>query len=87
VAGVEESDQIDWKTELPPRGHSYSPTVIKDIAALANSGRGLLVFGVAEEQAKATARVDVGEVTESYERTLRRGRSRWSCLRAWIRRT
>lgn len=42
---------------------------VKDIAAFANSGGGLLVFGVTEEQAKATARVDVGRVTESHERT------------------
>jgi hypothetical protein len=72
AAGIEESDQIDWKTELPPERALSQSDVVKDIAAFANSGGGLLVFGVAETQAKATARVDIGEVTESYERTLRR---------------
>ena len=32
----------------------------------------MLVYGVTEEQRRATGRGDVGEVTESYERTLRR---------------
>lgn len=72
AAGIEESNQLDWKAELPPERALSSSDVIKDIAAFANSGGGLLVFGVVEIQAKATARVDVGEVTESYERTLRR---------------
>lgn len=72
AAGIEESDQLDWKAELPQERALAQSDVIKDIAAFANSGGGLLVFGVAEQQGKATARVDLGEVTESLERTLRR---------------
>ncbi|HZW44051.1 MAG TPA: ATP-binding protein [Dermatophilaceae bacterium] len=62
-AGIEESDQIDWKTELPPERALAHSDLIKDIAAFANSGGGLLVFGVTEEQTRAMGRVDVGEVT------------------------
>lgn len=38
---------------------------------MANSGGGLIVFGVQESQKAATARVDVGEFDETYERSLR----------------
>lgn len=72
AAGIEESDQLDWKADLPPEKALSQSDVIKDLAAFANSGGGLLVFGVTEQQGKATARGDIGEVTESFERTLRR---------------
>lgn len=38
---------------------------------MANSGGGLIVFGVREAQKAATGRVDVGEFDETYERSLR----------------
>lgn len=72
AAGIEESDQIDWKAELPPERALAQSDFIKDVAAFANSGGGLLVFGIAEEQGRAASRIDIGEVNESYERTLRR---------------
>jgi hypothetical protein len=70
--GVEESDQLDWKAERPSEADLARSDRVKDIAAFANSGGGVLVFDFAEEQRKAARRVDVGEVTEGYERTLRR---------------
>lgn len=70
--GTEESNQLDWKEVLPQEKELSQSDVVKDIAAFANSGGGILIFGVAEEGRRATARVDVGDVTESYERTLRR---------------
>ena len=69
---VEEADGLDWKSELPEEKDLARSDVVKDIAAMANSGGGLIVFGVTETQGGATGRMDVGEVTESYERTLRR---------------
>lgn len=42
------------------------------MAAFANSGGGVIVFGIEETQRKATGRLDIGDVSESYERTLRR---------------
>ncbi|XMN05515.1 helix-turn-helix domain-containing protein [Streptomyces griseobrunneus] len=38
---------------------------------MANSGGGLIVYGVEESQKAATGRVDAGEFDETYERTLR----------------
>ena len=72
AAGIEESDALDWKRDLPDEKTLAHSDVVKDIAAFANSGGGVLVFGVTEDQRRATGRFDVGEVTESYERTLRR---------------
>lgn len=43
----------------------------KDVAAMANSGGGIIVFGVRESQKAATERVDVGGLDEAYERSLR----------------
>lgn len=72
AAGVEESDALDWKSDLPVEKALAKSDVVKDIAAFANSGGGVVVFGVTEDQRRATGRFDVGEVSESYERTLRR---------------
>jgi predicted HTH transcriptional regulator len=38
---------------------------------MANSGGGMIVYGVRESQKAATVRVDVGEFDEAYERSLR----------------
>ncbi|MGL5861592.1 MAG: AlbA family DNA-binding domain-containing protein [Phycicoccus sp.] len=70
--GVDEAGGLDWKRDLPAEKALAQSDFPKDVAAFANSGGGVLVFGVTEEQCRATDRVDVGEVTESYERTLRR---------------
>lgn len=71
TAGAAESDDLDWKSELPPQKGLPQTDFPKDVAAMANSGGGLIVFGVAESQKKATGRIDVGDFTEGYERTLR----------------
>ncbi len=70
--GVEEADALDWKRELPAEKALAQCDFPKDVAAFANSGGGVLIYGVTEEQRRAIGRVDVGWVTESYERTLRR---------------
>lgn len=67
-----ECDELDWKTQLPAEKEVANSDTVKDIAAMANSGGGLIVFGVDENQKKASLRTDAGEVSESYERTLRR---------------
>lgn len=68
---VEEDDNLDFKRALPEQKTLAQSDLAKDIAAFANSGGGVLVFGMAEDSRRATGRVDVGEVSESYERTLR----------------
>jgi len=68
---LRETDDLDWKSELPPLGAIPNSDFPKDVAAMANSGGGTLVFGVTERQKAATGRKDTGELTEGYERGLR----------------
>lgn len=70
-AGIEETDDLDWKSELPPASNLNNTDFPKDIAAMANSGGGVIVYGVTESQKKATGRKDTGELTENHERSLR----------------
>lgn len=71
AAGVTETNDLDWKSELPPARGLNQTDFPKDVAAMANSGGGLIVYGVREAQKAATGRVDVGEFDETYERSLR----------------
>ena len=70
--GISETDDLDWKAALPSEKELAQSDTVKDIAAMANSGGGVIVFGVEEQNKSATGRIDIGEVTEGYERTLRR---------------
>ncbi|MDT0551498.1 AlbA family DNA-binding domain-containing protein, partial [Streptomyces lonegramiae] len=71
AAGSPETDDLDWKSELPPAKGLSQTDFPKDVAAMANSGGGVIVYGVTEWQKAATGRVDVGEFDEAYERSLR----------------
>ena len=71
AADVAETDDLDWKSELPPVKGLSQTDVPKDIAAMANSGGGMIVYGVEENQKVATVRKDTGEFTEVHERALR----------------
>lgn len=71
AAGVVEANDLDWKSELPPAKGLPQTDFPKDVAAMANSGGGVIVFGVRESQKAAVERVDVGELDEAYERSLR----------------
>ncbi|WP_285365307.1 ATP-binding protein [Microbacterium sp. LMC-P-041] len=68
---IAEADDLDWKRELPPTKGLSATDFPKDVAAMANSGGGVIVYGVEEEQKRAIARRDVGELSENHERTLR----------------
>ncbi len=70
AAGVAETSDLDWKSALPPAKGLAGTDFPKDIAAMANSGGGLIVYGVREDQKAAVGRVDVGELDENYERSL-----------------
>lgn len=72
AAAAAETDDLDWKSELPPAKKLSDTDVPKDIAAMANSGGGMIVYGVTEDQKAATGRKDTGEFTEDHERTFRR---------------
>lgn len=71
AASLPETVDLDWKKALPPAKGIAQTDFPKDVAAMANSGGGVIVFGVTEDQKAAAGRVDVGEVSETYERTLR----------------
>lgn len=71
TARVTETDELDWKSKLPPRNGLPQTDFPKDVAAMANGAGGVIVFGVAEEQKAAAGRVDAGEFDEAYERSLR----------------
>ncbi|OLT41333.1 transcriptional regulator [Saccharomonospora sp. CUA-673] len=69
--GVTETDDLDWKSELPPTKNLAQTDVPKDIAAMANTGGGMIVYGIEEQNKAATGRKDTGELTEIHERTYR----------------
>ncbi len=71
AAGTAESRDLDWKSELPPAKGIAQTDFPKDVAAMANSGGDVIVFGVREQQKAATGRLDVGDFDEEYERSLR----------------
>jgi predicted HTH transcriptional regulator len=71
AAGTLEASDLDWKSELPPAKGLPQTDFPKDVAAMANSGGGVIVYGVLESQKAATVRVDVGDVDEAHERSLR----------------
>ncbi|RHW23715.1 ATP-binding protein [Nocardioides immobilis] len=70
-AGLKESDNLDWKSDLPPAKDIAKTDFPKDVAAMANAGGGVIVYGIAEEQKAATQRLDVGTLSEAHERALR----------------
>lgn len=67
--GVAETDDLDWKKPLTGAKDLATSDVPKDIAAMANYGGGIIVYGITEDQKKANGRHDVDEVPETYERT------------------
>lgn len=68
---VVETDDLDWKSELPPAKGSAKTDFPKDVAAMANSGGGTIVYGIRESAKAATERAPVDELTEVHERALR----------------
>ncbi|MFC9362892.1 helix-turn-helix domain-containing protein [Rhodococcus sp. NPDC057014] len=69
--GLKETDDLDWKSELPPAKGLPQTDYPKDIAAMANSGGGTIVYGIEESQKAAVKRLGAGELDEAHERALR----------------
>lgn len=65
-----EGSDLDFKAELPPTSGLSSTDFPKDVAAMANSGGGTIVYGVTEREKTAAGRVAV-ELNEVHERTMR----------------
>jgi hypothetical protein len=70
---VPEQADLDWKRKLPkqPFLEEWGAEFAKDVAAMANSGGGLIVYGVGDKDGCACARHDVGAVPEQLEANLR----------------
>lgn len=75
AAAVPESESLDWKQALPHETGKadWSQEWAKDVAAMANTGGGCIVYGVVEEPGAGTAAslTDVGPFTDSIESRLR----------------
>lgn len=71
MAKLAETDDLDWKDRLPPTKALNETDFPKDVAAMANSGGGMIVYGVEESEKQAISRRAVGVLTEVHERTLR----------------
>ncbi|MFD0047031.1 helix-turn-helix domain-containing protein [Pseudarthrobacter scleromae] len=71
--GLIEQADLDWKRSLPMAGKNpeWKNEFAKDVAAMANSGGGVIVYGVEESNAAAIKVVDTGELTDRQERELR----------------
>lgn len=69
--GLVETDDLDWKEEFPPSKGLSKTDVPKDIAAMANRGGGMIIYGVKEDQKKAIERAHIDDFDENYERTYR----------------
>ncbi|MET8182365.1 ATP-binding protein [Streptomyces sp. NPDC005336] len=65
-----ESDDLDWKEQLPqpPRNGRFNE-LAKDVAAMANTRGGLLIFGVTD-QATEPVGIDPGEVNSQQLRAV-----------------
>ena len=71
AAQLTETNDLDWKRDLPPTKALNEHEFPKDVAAMANSGGGVIVYGVEETDKRATGRRDVGHLSERHESTLR----------------
>ncbi|MBF6134974.1 ATP-binding protein [Nocardia otitidiscaviarum] len=69
--GIAETDDLDWKSQLPAVKGITLGDFPKDVAAMANRGGGIIIYGVEETQKAATGRCDAGEFDEAYERALK----------------
>lgn len=66
--GVAEDERLDWKRSLPTDGDE----VAKDVAAMANSRGGLLVYGVAEDRRTGRASaVQAVSLDEAHQKRIR----------------
>ncbi len=69
-----EQADLDWKRQLPsqPLPEEWRTEFAKDVAAMANAGGGLLVYGVDSSDGKASKLINVGMVDERLEDALRK---------------
>lgn len=73
---VRENTDLDWKQALPPADEKKRKEFAKDIAAMANTRGGLIVFGVTEENEEASGFLAVAN-GERERQQLRAIAARW----------
>ncbi|MCH8614428.1 helix-turn-helix domain-containing protein [Arsenicicoccus dermatophilus] len=73
-----EKTDLDWKAKLPltdglaqEARDKQELELAKDVAAMANTGGGVIVYGVKEKNGRASELVGVGDVPESTRRKIR----------------
>ncbi len=66
---VSETGTLEWKSALPGTDQQAREEAVKDLAAMANSGGGLIVYGLAEDQGRAASLTPV-DISESTQRRL-----------------
>jgi hypothetical protein len=74
--GVAETDDLDWKSDLPPADEKKKWEFAKDVATFANTRGGLLVYGVTEKEERATGTKSVANDERARQR-LRAIANRW----------
>lgn len=68
---AEETSDLDFKQILPIGKGEWREETAKDFAAMANSGGGVVLYGIAEERGRGTAKeIESIEVKETDIRSL-----------------
>lgn len=68
--GVAEASDLDWKAKLPNfKAPESAHEFAKDVAAMANTAGGYIVYGVEENDGKAAARADV-DISETVQQRM-----------------
>lgn len=69
---VPESEDLDFKQSLPSKESLAQSDVKKDLAAMANYGGGVIIYGVTDSDSRAGTRLDTGSVDDNYIQAYQR---------------
>ncbi|WP_293830466.1 helix-turn-helix domain-containing protein [uncultured Corynebacterium sp.] len=69
---IPESEDLDFKQSLPSKESLVQSDVKKDLAAMANYGGGVIIYGVTDSDSRAGTRLDTGAVDDNYTQAYQR---------------
>lgn len=69
---VPEAEDLDFKQSLPSKESLVQSDVKKDLAAMANYGGGVIIYGVTDSDSRAGTRLDTGPVDDNYIQAYQR---------------